>query len=398
MAAASSRPEGACAQRIALFTDRAGADPALLRLASALAERRSTTLVAPPGELLESAGHAGLATIALPPLQSRWVQGVPVVRGRALLEIAARFDVAHAHSLHVLPGLLGHPALAWTVQGDWELPRGLRAYRLGRDLRQVFTVSHALARACAFGPVPVIVLPPGAVREDACRDGLPASACLADRAALRIGVAGGLERAGGQDLALAAIDAVLAGAPRRRVTLAFGGGPVADGPAAPSYAAALRAVAARLEQARPGVTIEFDAAPADALHFAVGLDLLCVAARDGAEAGACVAALAGGVPVIAPEGSAAAEVIDSPALGLCFRPGDAQSLADAIGRAIGGHRFAPAAMSARARECSVERQRDRLLHAYDSPDGRASVTVTGDACGSGGAAPVRSRRSSAVPE
>lgn len=352
---------------IALFTDQTifgGGETNLLRLAASLAAVHRVTVVAPAGRLLGEAARAGLPTIALPRHRSRWIRGVPFAGG-ALRTLAARFELVHAYSLHVLPGLLGHPALVWTVHGPWEKPWGRRARVLGASLRRVVAVSRDVARHCAFPDAMLSVLPLGAVAERDCRDGLPATRRLDARDALRVGVLGRLQPVKGQDLAIDAIAAVAAAMPDRRIDLAIAGEADPSNAVDRRFAAALRERAARVVAAQPNLSIGFEGFVARPRDFLDGLDLLCVPSRYESFSMVTVEALARGVPVVVPDCGGPAEIVDAPAIGLKFRPGDATALAAALAVALGGHAHSPAAMSARARLFSVERQRDRHLALYD---------------------------------
>lgn len=355
-------------REIAIVTDQAifgGGETNLLRLGGALAARHRMTVVAPPGRLLSEAARAGLATVALPRGWSRWIRGVPLHVGGALRALADRFDLVHAYSLHVLPALLGHRALVWTVHGRWEKPWGRRARVIARHARRVIAVSTDVARGCRFPEGRLSVLPLGAVHERDCRTDVAASLSLRDREAVRIGVLGRMQPIKGQDLAIEALARLAAASPERRFELVLAGAADPASATDAAYASRVAAEAARAAAALPNLRVSLPGFVERPQALVDGLDLVLVPSRYESFSMVTVEALARGVPVVVPDCGGPAEIVDASAVGLRFRPGSVDDLALRLRAAVDGHVFEPPRMTARARHFSIERQRDRHLALYD---------------------------------
>lgn len=348
---------------LAFVTDQrifGGGESNLLRLAMSLSSMHSTTVIAPDGRLLEEAARAGLRTSRLPGSLSRWVKGVPISFNDRLLRIADQFDIVHAYSLHVLPGLFGHPRLLWTVHGPWEKPWGLRASTAARHLQRVIAVSRDVADHCAFPEPMKLTIHLGGVTRDACVQRQPTGV----RDHLRVGVLARLQPIKGQDLAIAGMVRLASSSPQQRFQLVLAGDADPTSKADLAYAAGLRDVVVRARIEVPNLEILMPGFISDTATFLNQLDLLLVPSRYESFSMVTVEALACGVPVVVPDCGGPAEIVDSMAVGLRFRPGDAADISAKLSDAFASERFDPAVMVERAKDFSIERQRDRHLAIY----------------------------------
>ncbi|WP_082577156.1 glycosyltransferase family 4 protein [Massilia cellulosiltytica] len=351
--------------KVGFFSDQViygGGESNLVRLAKSLSSLCAVTIVAPPGALLDAAAANGIDTLTMQGVRSRWLKGLPIAWGGDK-RILDNFDIVHAYSLHVLPFLLGHPRLFWTVHGPWEKPWGLRAKVIARYVKKAIAVSRDVARSCSFPSEKLAVVPLGAVRNADCLTFPDETKTLHDVETLNIGVLGRIQRVKGQDIAIDAVLGLAKQNPTRSFRLHFGGSVDLSSQQDKEYQRELEKRAS-ICVAVPNISIVWHGFIKEPTAFIDSMDLILVPSRYESFSMVLVEALSRGKLAIAPEIGGPAEIISTLSVGQKFEAGSANSLMQSLQYSISDLRYNPSRIVERARDFTIESQSAAIWKIY----------------------------------
>ena len=338
-----------------------------------------TPIVAAPGRgpLTERLERLGIATEIIP-YDLRFRRGLlPAWRpaaARAVADLARREGATLIHVWHFFGLLHGGPAarrlglpLAWTCHGAFELANPARRWAARRWAGHAACVSESVRRAAAA------VLGPDRARTNYLGiEPFDPAQGPADRASIRrelgepddvpiIAVVGRFQPIKGHLPLIEALERVRERAPGTRAWLIG----EAFGPAEAEHKALVERWAAtaggvRLLGFRP-----------DARRLMRALDALVIPSEAESFSMAAVEGLEAGIPVVGPDGGGPREIIDPPATGRLFRPGDGAELAGAILAALGREGFDPEAGPRRVGEqFSIDAHLERTMELYGELHGQ----------------------------
>jgi len=352
--------------RIGFFTDQTifgGGETNLIRLATEISKIHDVTILAPEGPLLEKVGMMNIKSICIPKNRSRWIKGVPIST-RGLSSLANSFDIAHAYSLHILPSLLGHKRLFWTVHGPWEKPFGLRAKVINYFVEKVIPVSKDVERWCEFSNDKLQVIPLGAIRKDDCLTFGEEVLSLNDLHEIHVGVLSRIQHVKGQDLAIHAMREVALKFPNRMFILHFGGDVDLNNKQDVEYKSALVKMALDCSGIR-NLKIIFEGFIEDTKRFIDAMDIVLVASRYESFGMVLIEALARGKLIVSPDVGGPAEIMQELEFSVDYQAGDFYSMAHALSKCLDGFEYKPSAQVVKALEFTIDKQSTSILSLYN---------------------------------
>lgn len=345
---------------ISEYDEIGGGESNLMNLCVELAKDHDVVLFC-HGKLYAYASARGIACRPFALSGKRWVRFLPLVSFPRQLRRALRdFDIIHAYSVNVLPRLffLGKPVV-WTTHGYWERPNGMRARVIDFIVRRVVAVStdvHDMARFSISKKRKIFLGTPLPPSDPAAR--------AYHRDDVHLACIGRFQDIKGQDVLIEALGICAAQSPAQRFTLVFIGDVNGNAPPDMRYRDRLHALA---EQCRaPNLTIDFRGFQSDPTPFMRAADFIVIPSRYESFSMVAIEALACGKPVIVPDIGGPKDIVDTPAIGLRFTPGDAASLSRAIlAMANDLARYDPEACVRRAHYFSVARQASEHVAMYE---------------------------------
>lgn len=355
--------------KVGFFSDQViygGGESNLVRLVESISAFCDVTIVAPPGKLLDAAISNGIKTLTMQNVRSRWLKGIPV-SWSGDKQLRDRFDIVHAYSLHILPFLLGHPRLYWTVHGPWEKPWGLRAKVIARYVRKTIAVSNDVARACALPAEKLAIIPLGAVRNADCLSVRDETRNLHDFETVNIGVLGRIQRVKGQDIAIEAVCNVARENPARSFRLHFGGAVDPSSQQDKEYQRELETLTFACA-GLPNMSIVWHGFIEEPTEFIDSMELMLVPSRYESFSMVLVEALSRGKLVLAPNVGGPAEIISNASVGQKFEAGSVNSLMKSLQYSISELHYNPARIVERARDFTIESQRAAIWKIYELED------------------------------
>ena len=300
----------------------------------------------------------------IPNFLGRWIKGYPLCLAD-LSESLLTFDIVHAYSLGILPAVLRHPRLVWTVHGPWEKAVGQRARRIAMAAKKVIAVSEDVRRHCKFPEKLLMTIPLGSLSEQKIKK-IEKDCHLAECSEIKIGVLGRFQRIKGQDIAIEAVFEVAKKNPGKNFLLSLSGALNTSNKADVTYYQEIKNLKKYKSNILKNLRINLEGHTDTPLSFIDMQHLMLVPSRYESFSMVTVESLARGIPVIVPNIGGPAEIVNSNAIGLKFIAGDCLDAANAILSAINGRGFSSHAIYDRAVEFSIERQANRHLELYKS--------------------------------
>lgn len=352
--------------RIGFFTDQTifgGGETNLIRLATEISKMHDVTILAPEGPLLEKAAMMNIKSICIPKNRSRWIKGVPIST-REFNSLANSFDIAHAYSLHILPSLLGHKRLFWTVHGPWEKPFGLRAKVIGYFVEKVIPVSKDVERWCEFSKDKLQVIPLGAIKKDDCLTFGDEIFSLNELHEIHVGVLSRIQYVKGQDLAIQAMKEVALKFPSRIFNLHLGGDVDLNNRQDIEFKSELVKMALNFSGIR-NLKIIFDGFIEDTKKFIDAMDIVLVASRYESFGMVLIEALARGKLIVSPDIGGAAEIMQKLEFSVDYQAGDFHSMGHALRKCLEGFEYKPSAQVVKALEFTIDKQSASILSLYN---------------------------------
>lgn len=345
--------------KIALITDMTeigGGESNLLSLAQHLSRSLDLTLFC-SGRVKEKADSAGLKTSFFR-THVRWLKPLPLPSfSRKVRQKFAPFSLIHAYSLNALPLLffVGRP-LVWTAHGYWEQPFGLRARFIERFVSRVICVSQDVYRIADFSPAQKELIHLGSDFVPAA----PGKPAVPLTGPVKIVCVGRFQQIKGQDLLVQAAQRLA-----EEISLPLQVNFVGEVNGSQAADIAFKQKVMQLASASPRVSFVFSGFQENVRTFIEAADLVVVPSRYESFSMVCIEALACGVPLVAPDIGGPAEIVNDPAIGRLFRPGEVEALKNSIKTAISEYAgFSRAACLARAADFSVRNQAQKHLQLY----------------------------------
>ncbi|HOR28001.1 MAG TPA: glycosyltransferase [Candidatus Sumerlaeota bacterium] len=367
------------------YMDLGGGETSFLALLEEMARRewpvRPVVILNRPGPVAERLAALGIAAeIVGYPLRLRrgplpWFSPAAAARiGR----IARERDATLLHAIHFFGMVYGGFAarrlglpLVWTCHGWFDVDRPVKRILARRFAAHIACVSDAVREEASRRIGPGRPVTTNYLGVAPYPDAGPQPARTAVRAELGVddatpvvGMIGRFQPIKGHDLLLDALRRVLPRRPGLKVWII---GDALFGSV--EEAAHRRRIEARVEAEGLGPVVNFLGFRRDARRVMRALDLLVIPSARESFSMVAVEGLEAGIPVVGPDGWGPREIIESPATGLRFRPGDAEDLARCIGalleRTGDGAAFSPAAGPDRVRRLfSVAAHLERTLAIY----------------------------------